>query len=159
MTSISDHRLRDLKHEPNEELLEEVVKLDLHQFGRPWTRKKWAEAVLDENKALFALLDRDGELLGFSLWQLSAPEKLGHLLKIHIEQAQRRKGLGYHLLLKSQERLAELGLLKFYLEVEVDNIAAIRLYETLDYRVLHSRSGYYDDGKDAFFMMSVTETE
>lgn len=159
MISISDHRIIDLKHEPNAELLEEVVKLDLHQFGRPWTRKKWAETVLDQNKALFALVNEKGELLGFSLWQLSAPENLSHLLKIHVEQAQRRKGLGSHLLLRSQERLAELGVVKFYLEVEKDNIAAIRLYESLDYGVLHSKAGYYDDGKDALFMMRVTETE
>jgi ribosomal protein S18 acetylase RimI-like enzyme len=156
MTFIFDHQLIDLKNELNEELMDKVVQLDLHQFGRPWTRKKWAEAFRDENKTIFALLNQDDEPLGFTLWQLSTPDNLAHLLKIHIEQEHRRRGLGFFLLERSQEALSDLGMIKFYLEVEKDNIVAVRLYESLNYKVVHSKIRYYDDGKDALFMMRST---
>lgn len=154
MTSISeDYPLIDLKQENDLELLEEVVKLDLHQFSRPWKREDWSKVLLDSNKALFALIDREGNLLGFSLWQLSAGDELAHLLKIHVEQAQRRKGYGSILLNKSESSLLTQGFQKFYLEVEKGNIPAIELYQHLNYAVVHSKIGYYDDGKDALFMM------
>jgi len=154
MTSISEgYSLIDLKQKSDLELLEEVVKLDLHQFSRPWKREDWSKALTDSTKAFYALVDRDGDLLGFSLWQLSSSDELAHLLKIHIEQARRRKGYGSMLLTKSEESLKSEGYKKFYLEVEKDNISAIQLYQLLNYAVVHSKKDYYDDGKDALFMI------
>ena len=40
---------------------------------------------------------------------------------------------------------------RYMLEVKVDNLNAIKLYEKFDFKVIHARKGYYN-GVDAFIM-------
>jgi len=47
---------------------------------------------------------------------------------------------------------------RFYLEVRVDNVAAIKLYEKFGFQTIYTRKKYYGD-KDAFVMERVNENE
>lgn len=67
-----------------------------------------------------------------------------------------RQGLASNMLTKASEELQQNNVKKLHLEVAVNNIAAITLYEKHDFKHVNTRKNYYldENGKriDAFLM-------
>ena len=61
-------------------------------------------------------------------------------------------GLGRNLLQDSLFKIKELGLERFYLEVEEGNLPAQRLYQTLGFKNLHLIKNFYGQGRHAWTM-------
>ena len=79
--------------------------------------------------------------------------KYGRVVTLDIGPEVRRFGLGAKLMKVCEERLLAKGCAEIYLEVAVDNQAALRLYEKLGYEVLGVLPEYYaSHSLDAFQM-------
>ncbi|MFN3265192.1 MAG: hypothetical protein ACK42C_09885, partial [Aquificaceae bacterium] len=48
---------------------------------------------------------------------------------------------------------------KFILDVRRSNLRAIRLYQSLGFKIIYERQGYYSDGESAFVMSLDLEEE
>jgi len=122
---------------PGSELPQWIVELETEAFGGAW-------GPLEEGECLWSLED-----LAFARWRLIDVVGEAELLRIAVAPSARRRGLGQRLLQANQSSLAALGCDTLHLEVRVSNLPARALYESLGWREVGLRKGYYRDGEDA----------
>jgi ribosomal protein S18 acetylase RimI-like enzyme len=79
----------------------------------------------------------------------------GRLYSLAVDPAHRGKGLGRALLRTCIDVLAGQGIRDVYLEVDVDNAAAIALYESEGFRRTRRLVDYYAPGRDGWKMHAV----
>ena len=135
---------------------------DLHDkaFDRPWTALEF-EALL-KSPGVFAVLGEAGEpaeAKGFILCRSIAGE--AEILTIAVDPAARRRGWGAALVELAAGVAAETGAEALFLEVAVDNAAAIALYQATLFAKVGLRKGYYphpDGAKDAVVMRRALNT-
>ena len=134
----------------DEEILAKVILLDRAYFPWPWQEKDWRSLDFKNRHSLFLLLEGN-EVIGFSLFEIFPLDKMVHLLKIVINSEYRANGLGKILLKKSLDYFAE-DYQRCFLEVATENNAAVRLYASMSFEVIHKKKKFYSDGSDAFAM-------
>jgi ribosomal-protein-alanine N-acetyltransferase len=66
-----------------------------------------------------------------------------HLLNVCVEERYRCRGMGGRLLKHLMHAAAGAGALEAYLEARPSNLSAIRLYQSLGFRQIGVRRGYY----------------
>ena len=133
--------------------IEVIAELDNLFFPFPWSKKAWLELVENaDSHILITLKDRNSDCIAFSLWKISELEGLVHLLKVLIIPDWRGKALGKSFLQSSLAFFVKNGLFRFYLEVEDNNVSAIRTYESLGFGKLHKALNYYGAGRSAVKM-------
>jgi len=135
---------------------------DLHDkaFDRPWTALEFEDLL--KSPGAFAILGEAGEpaeAKGFVLCRSIAGE--AEILTIAVDPAARRRGWGAALVAVAAGVVAETGAEALFLEVAVDNTAAIALYQATRFAKVGLRKGYYphpDGAKDAVVMRRALNT-
>jgi ribosomal-protein-alanine N-acetyltransferase len=119
-------------------------------FDDPWPEPYFATELFAPGRFHRVLVDSHGDLVAylFTAWQYLDL----HILKVATLPKFRRKGLGRRLMDVAEEHATEMAGETLTLEVRPTNAPAIALYETLGYRRLGIRPGYYSDGSDALVM-------
>ena len=148
-----------------------LAELERAAFGEPWSRAGLAAFVARAGAlVLLAELPDEGTVTAgatgpagvdggeeaapaprppaaYAAWTLAADE--AELLRLAVDPARRRRGLARELLAAGSDRLAAAGCTTCFLEVRVDNRAAVALYERLGFHRIGHRPAYYHDGADA----------
>lgn len=105
---------------------------------------------LDSPTALvLAAVDRSG-LLGKAVVFFRSNSGIARLYSIAVAHGARGRGIGEALLMQAERAARRRGAKRMRLEVRQDNAAAMRLYERRGYVRFGARSGYYEDGADAW---------
>jgi [ribosomal protein S18]-alanine N-acetyltransferase len=79
--------------------------------------------------------------------------RTGRILTLDVLPEMRRSGLGSRLMRECEHRLRSAGCKEIYLETAVNNEAAARLYQKMEYEILRTIPDYYSShGLDAFVM-------
>lgn len=91
------------------------------------------------------------EIVGFLVAECDR-RGLGHVITIDVPKSARRSGTGSQLMAEAEARMQAAGCRAVYLEVAVDNTAALGFYERHGYSVLRTLPRYYMGKKDAFLM-------
>jgi ribosomal-protein-alanine N-acetyltransferase len=123
-------------------------------FHETWT--------VDEFNGLLAtgadgrLTTLDGMPVGLVLWRVAADE--AEILTICTVPEHRRLGIGTHLLDAAIWALESLAVKHLFLEVAIDNDAAIALYRAFGFTDAGRRRGYYTrpDGRIDALVMSLS---
>ena len=138
------------------EHLDQVLAIE-RTFAAPWTREMFLQELRLQSEisdARVALLQE--EVLGYVLCWYVADEV--HIVNLAVHPRWRRQGLARALLADAFARARRRGACMATLEVRVHNEAAIRLYESLGFRQVAIRKGYYaDNGEDALVMLKDLE--
>ncbi|MDB5440063.1 MAG: ribosomal-protein-alanine acetyltransferase [Caulobacteraceae bacterium] len=113
----------------------ELAALHASAFDKPWSEVEFA--ALLRQTGVFAA----SEPGGFILVRQVADE--AEILTLAVEPAGRRRGLGRRLTEQAAAQAAQRGAAKLFLEVAIDNPAAIALYRACGFRELGLRRGYY----------------
>jgi ribosomal-protein-alanine N-acetyltransferase len=80
----------------------------------------------------------------------------GDIQTIAVRQSHQGRGLGRALLVDLMDEAQRRGVRELFLEVRADNEPAIALYQSLGFREIDRRAGYYQpDGVDAIVMCRV----
>ena len=135
---------------------------DLHDkaFDRPWTALEFEDLL--KSPGVFAVLGEAGEpaeAKGFILCRSIAGE--AEILTIAVDPAARRRGWGAALVEIAAGIAAETGAEALFLEVAIDNLAAVALYQATGFAKVGVRKGYYphpDGAKDALVMRRALNT-
>jgi len=91
--------------------------------------------------ALLAAAAEPARPVGYVLGRVAAGE--AEVLSIGVLDAARRRGVGRALMAAVAAEAARHGATSLFLEVAEDNVAALALYESLDFRPVGRRPGYY----------------
>lgn len=81
------------------------------------------------------------------------------ILDVTVHRAYWRKGIGRALLLRVLECGWNRGCTRAVLEVRPSNTAARKLYESLGFRTVGERPGFYAEGKEAALLMELRRYE
>ena len=95
--------------------------------------------------ALIAERPSDAAIMGYLIGQVVTDEAEVHSIAVAAEH--RRRGIGRGLLRAFEGVAAGLGAVSAVLEVAADDLPARTLYESIGYRVVARRSGYYRVGR------------
>jgi [ribosomal protein S18]-alanine N-acetyltransferase len=126
----------------DESTVDEVVALEAASFTNPWSK----DALLWEMRnsdvvRVYIARDDEGVLIAFCACWVIFDEL--HINTMAVAASRRRQGVASGLLKFVLTDARAAGARNATLEVRQSNIAAIRLYESLGFRVVAKRPGYY----------------
>lgn len=105
-----------------------------------WSRRDLAELMASPGVA-GVLIEADHQPVGFALWRRAADE--AELLTLAVGPTHRRRGIGRCLLAAVVCNARESGAVALFLEVGIDNPAALSLYEKVGFSKVGRRAAYY----------------
>ncbi len=130
--------------------LDEVLLICKESFGKDaWNRKAFEREFELEYSHKFVIEDQ-GQILGYAIVWIMYKEAT--LMSIAIKKDLWGMGLGKRLMEFLIEYLKD-KVESFFLDVRKSNIRAIRLYQSLGFKIFSLRNEYYSDGEDAFQMV------
>lgn len=141
MVSIREASIEDSKY------LEEMDRI---LGGAVWTSDEWKD-ILNSSFYKVYIAEVDGEIAGFMVVYVGIVE--AHLMKLFVRRVFRSKGIGHKFMNKLVDVARRHGKDMIFLEVDVDNIAAVNLYKEHGFRVLKRLRGFYENRKDAYLML------
>jgi ribosomal-protein-alanine N-acetyltransferase len=122
--------------------LDQVCALEAESFTNPWTREMLERELRHSDVArVYVLRLADGTIAAFCTCWIIFDEL--HVNTIAVSPARRRQGLGMRLMRHVLAAATRAGAERATLEVRRSNLAAIRLYEQLGFRVTAVRPRYY----------------
>ncbi|NOZ26163.1 MAG: ribosomal protein S18-alanine N-acetyltransferase [Nitrospirae bacterium] len=130
--------------------LAEVTAIENESFSTPWSEASFL-SELDNPGSVCLVALANGSLIGYVCASCIFDE--GHILNLAVRPDCRRRGVGRMLVLTVLRRLREIGCKKVFLEVRTSNTAAIGLYESIGFRMLGLRRGYYHFPKEDAVVM------
>jgi len=117
----------------------EVVRVERSSYAFPWTEGIFRDCL---RVNYFCRVVEVGPLIvGHGVMSVGAAE--AHLLNICVEETYRCRGIGGRLLKHLLRAAAAAGALEAFLEARPSNLSAIRLYQSLGFRQIGIRRGYY----------------
>lgn len=125
--------------------LSDVIELEQICFSYHWTEEQFKLGLERGAYLIFGLRDQ-GRLIGYMAF--STIELEMEVLNLGIHPDYRRKGLGTLLLGEVMRTCAGMGFENAFLDVRVNNEAAIRLYEKHGFTKYGVRKKYYPDTKE-----------
>lgn len=144
---MARHSIREARHDD----LDWIASLEQRAFPVAWE----AAAFLNELEASYgialALEDDAGGGVAYLFGRRLFEE--AHILKIAVDPAARRAGLGARLLEAFEAHVRHAGADYVVLEVRVGNEAARRLYAGHGYVEIACKPRYYPDGEDGLLLM------
>jgi ribosomal-protein-alanine N-acetyltransferase len=131
--------------------LDEVLSIEKASFYTPWSRGAF-RYELTQNRVARSMVVRVGrDIAGYlCLWEIGHEI---HVTNLAVHPRHRRHGLARMLLAAMLDDARRKNVELVFLEVRPTNVEALNLYESLGFRVIGRRKGYYfDTGEDALVM-------
>ncbi len=137
-----------------EEYLPAIMDIEKEAYPEPWTIGMFREEMRSK-RSFFYTAWVGGTLVGYAGFWLVLDE--GHITSLTVRRDYRGYGYGreqlMHLLSVGEER----GVRTFTLEVRESNSRARKLYESVGFRAVGTRKGYYSSTReDAVVMLKET---
>jgi len=131
----------------NQQNLSEVYALEQSAHGFPWTFGIIKDCLAKYNCfGIYPLNSK--QIVGYSVMQIILDE--AHLLNLTIAPNYQKRGLGRKLLEFTLQKAQENKATNCFLEVAVNNFAAINLYDQNGFNQIGLRSNYYRDKNGNF---------
>jgi [ribosomal protein S18]-alanine N-acetyltransferase len=128
------------------------VSLDKKLFPyAPWSASQYNEEFSSATRHFVVALDDEQNIIGYA--GVFAPGGAeADVLTVGVIPSHRGKGIARHLMAMITDWAKQQGSIAMMLEVKVDNLEAIGLYESLGYAKLNVRKDYFGAGLDALVM-------
>ncbi|MEM3104102.1 MAG: ribosomal protein S18-alanine N-acetyltransferase [Candidatus Bathyarchaeia archaeon] len=130
--------------------LKSIYLIERLSFERPYP-SSYLETLAYLSPETFLVVSLNGSIVGYSASVLRGSE--GHIISIAIHPDYRGIGIGEKLLRENIKRLKDSGAKRVVLEVRIDNIQALKLYQKLGFKIVKTLKNYYWDGADAYKMV------
>jgi ribosomal-protein-alanine acetyltransferase len=135
----------------------EVIHLDREFFPQPWSEDDWESVFSNDLNKIYYMKKQEIGSCGFALFSLDEYMGQAHLLKVIIDPKFRKIGLGEQLLTFAFHKLKREKFNNCFLEVSTRNEGAMRLYESLNFKILNTKKKFYSNGDDAYAMQFIFE--
>jgi ribosomal protein S18 acetylase RimI-like enzyme len=148
--TLALRRNRPLDLDPLERLLadpDDLGRVNPHA-KHPFDPFEWGNKWLGEpDDASYYLVDEEGREVGFIALRVGIGPEVRLVTYVFVEEAA-RGGTGEVLIALAEEAARDLGALSIMLKVELDNPAALRLYDKAGYETLGERENMATMRKD-----------
>ncbi len=135
--------------------LTQVAALAASLFTQPWNKQGFAEALPMDNTC-FLIAEKEGMILGYCGLYMALDE--GEIINIAVRADSQQQGIADQLLKAVLKEGKRNGVERFFLEVRVSNIGAIRLYEKNGFHKQGVRKNFYRSPcEDAYVMNRMDE--
>jgi ribosomal-protein-alanine N-acetyltransferase len=134
--------------------LSSLHKIEAECFtNEAFTKDQLAYCLKAQNFVTLAALV-NGEIIGFIIGsiEVSAGETVGHIYTLDVKQSHRARGFGSNLLEAFESVLTKKGIRIVFLEVQVNNVPARRLYSKHGYKPYRTLKNYYGPNIDAVML-------
>jgi ribosomal-protein-alanine N-acetyltransferase len=133
-----------------------IFDIEKESFPTPWSRWTFL-AELSQSLGHFLVAGPSPpspwQLWGYIISWVVADEM--HLLNLAVHPRQRRQGIARTLLSRALNQAREQGARVAWLEVRPSNMAARTLYESLGFKEVGRRPGYYDDTQEDAILLAL----
>jgi ribosomal-protein-alanine N-acetyltransferase len=128
------------------------VSLDKELFPySPWSASQYKEEFSAPTRHFVVALDDEQSIIGYAgVFAPGAAE--ADVLTVGVVPSHRGQGIARQLIALITDWAHNQGSTAMMLEVKVDNVEAIGLYESLGYSKLNTRKDYFGPGLDALVM-------
>jgi ribosomal-protein-alanine N-acetyltransferase len=128
------------------------VSLDKELFPySPWSASQYKEEFSSPTRHFVVAVDDAQNIIGYA--GVFAPGGAeADVLTVGVIPSQRGKGIAHQLMALITDWAKQQGSIAMMLEVKVDNLEAIGLYDSLGYAKLNTRKDYFGAGLDALVM-------
>lgn len=123
----------------------EIARLEREIFESGWTLENVEDMLKGDSYAVVE--DLNGEIIGYASYYIHIDE--GDINNIAVAEKYRKQGVGKALVTALLQDAKARGINKLFLEVRANNLSAIRLYESFNFKQISVRKKYYSDGQDA----------
>jgi len=144
-----------------EDDLIKAININLQTLPEHYPYEFWFEHLMKWGKA-FYVAEVNNSVVGYVMARVELTfgylvkrlTRVGHVISIAVLPEYRRRGIGRALMnacmkaLKEEYKASEV-----YLEVRVSNLPAIKLYESLGFKVVKVLESYYLNGESAYLMV------
>jgi ribosomal-protein-alanine N-acetyltransferase len=139
--------------------LEQVAEIEKRSIQPPWTRAAFAAEINKPTGRFWVLTDdeTDSRVVAYAVFNFPADQ--AHLVTFAVHPDFRRQGLGVYLIRRLIAYVMRKGGTSVVLEVRKGNAAAVQLYQSLGFVVIHTVPKFYPDGEDAFSMIYKTDRD
>lgn len=109
-----------------------------------FSRATMRQFIVSPNSATW-IAEEDAELIGFSIveWPTAQSESAAYIQTLEVHLTHRGRGIGAELLRRVEDSAREAGAKSIALHVDVENAAAIHLYESQGYARQGREEHYY----------------
>lgn len=129
--------------------LERIVAFEKQSFSDPFDKATFSQILAAEPEG-FLVAESGHQLLGYIAAASRGDE--GWVYSFAVEPGSRRRGIG-RLLMKAALNYLSTKTTRVYLQVSVNNPAAMSLYEKFSFVKTRRIKRYYPNGDDAFLML------
>lgn len=137
-----------------EEDIDQILKIEELSFATPWTRQSFENELKLNQFAVYLVLEKDGQIVGYCGMWLIVDE--AHITNIAVLPEFRGQKLGETILRMIMEVAKKRGAKSMTLEVRVSNTVAQSLYRKLGFMNGGIRKNYYTDNYEDALVMWVT---
>lgn len=126
-----------------------IMAIENRSFVTPWTEEMYRGVFSDSYLNGIKWVEND-EIRGYFVYGLLLPTL--EIMNVVVSPDHRREGIGRKMMTWVLAEGKQRGCTEAFLEVRVSNAAAIKLYESFGFSVIHTRKKYYRDGEDGLVM-------
>tara|TARA_B100001750_G_C15034373_1_gene363416 strand:- start:44 stop:553 length:510 start_codon:yes stop_codon:yes gene_type:complete len=137
-----------------------VIELNLETLPEHYSNSFFIELLMDSPET-FLVAEQNNTIIGYIMCRIeygfSSLKKIklsrkGHIVSFAVKEEYRNRSIGKTLVKQALIGMKSKKCSESYLEVRVNNLAAIKLYQNLDFKIITTLEKYYRDGKDALLM-------
>lgn len=142
-----------------EEDLDQVASIEKQCIRPPWSREAF-RAELDKPSSRFWVVtdnETDSKVMAYIVFAM--PAEQAHIQTFAVKPELKRQGIGKYLLRQVISFVMRKRGESIVLEVRKGNTAAVQLYQSMGFIVLHTMPKFYPDGEDAYSMIFRVERE
>lgn len=132
-----------------EEYLDKIVEIENECFSIPWSKKSFEGELKNPNAYYFVAMIED-EVVGYGgMWYIINE---AHITNIAVSPKHHRKNIGSEILKAILNESENLEIIGVTLEVNENNIPAIKMYEKFGFENEGLRKNYYENNENAIIM-------
>ncbi len=122
-----------------------LARMHQESFDPSWTGEDFLQHINRSSDTVLIAQINEAPI-GFIVFRLIAPEC--EIISLVVDQAQRKHGVGTALMNQAVRKAQSGGVRDMYLDVAIDNQAALALYEGMGFQRYGLRPRYYRRGND-----------
>jgi ribosomal-protein-alanine N-acetyltransferase len=132
--------------------LQQMLAIEVQSYPEPWKKTHFLDEMQKSHARLLVMTDDDTDsiIVGYIVYWLQADGI--SLLNVAVDPNWRGFGFGMKLMQAMIKEAVHEDIPRIILEVREGNSKAIALYNTIGFKVTHTRKNFYSNGETALVM-------